>query len=152
MSTTATIPDLKRGISLNAPPRRVPLLRLQLMFGNVPAVIGAVSLPILPVAFYGTALVGGGPIPFVAFGMMGAIFILGGGAQSIRAMRLLREGRLGRARGAARIRPERRDAPLGGRTSLAIALVLPICAAFVFVCVGALGWFPDPDELVRYVN
>ena len=41
---------------------------------------------------------------------------------------------------------------VGSRTWLAVALaILPICTAFVWVA-AALGWFPDPDELVRYVD
>ena len=97
VSTSATIPDLKRGLALDAPPRRVPLLlSLQVMFGRVACAMGlAFLLPVLAVPLFGTAILGGGPVPFVTFDFLAAIFIFGVAISGVRAVRLLRDGRLG---------------------------------------------------------
>lgn len=94
-ASSAAIPDLKRGIALEAPPRRLsPAMWLQVTFGRFHCGFGAVfSFPLLTMP-----LMDQGPLPvlFVSiFPIIGMTMFVFGVRKGLRGVRLLREGMLG---------------------------------------------------------
>lgn len=95
-TSSAAIPDLKRGVSLDAPPRRIsPLLWLQVTFGRFHCGFGAAfSFPVLAMPF----MIGEAPLPAMVIGVfpfVGAVMFISGMRKGLRGVRLLGEGRLG---------------------------------------------------------
>lgn len=93
-SSSAAIPDLKRGIALGAPPRAISrLLWLQVVFGRFHCGFGAAfSFPLLMLPILATV----SPVGLVSgvFPLVGISMFIVGMRKGLRSARLLREGKL----------------------------------------------------------